>query len=782
MNTQQQTHDDLSPAGTHMASSSLESLLAWMKDSSRMLGWDLIVALDGRKINLGLRHDHIIRLSQGNDLGVITGSTNIPNTNLSHFLSGFRLAAPMLSFQSASLQSTKASLRLAVVGGTQILVQAVQGQKNILSLTALDPLDGTHVTLDVPFAANAGDVSLDLANSEDVLLTLFRTPNEQREVGKLFKEWFSQLPNEQRVYTLSRLPDQGNPLMLARRVDVRTQRRDAPALASETVDENGALVLFASLVDGGSGLFPGDNSSFRYLIPDDDGQRSYSATELFSRALIHRAAFGHAVLQLLDDAEFEHITDEEGALAKMVARRGDLQVPAGNAQTVDYEFDYDAFNLPAVGGPMPLTLEFDQNQVVERWQGKLTLPFKYRPLRGTDWKTYAPVFNINLLHEFRLRADESGASAMEGELSTPYTHTQEVSVESGLPALPANEMEQIKDFVTNTVKRALLEAFSNTLTTSASESFLSDVAIVGGSTLQASHVALPFDQALFGQISTSGASFSIVQQQPLVAAGKPLNLTTEPVRENLRWTLESLSGDDGDPGQIDEQTGAYRAPPAHTMGSSFSRILALATDHSTGERSATLITVQANPITINPLIQLCYYDQRVELSAGQLDGTLLDWEIKNPVPGESGQLVLSAEPGGGRTYVAGPRVANKTYVLDEILVKSSLGAESRSAYVLAIQKDPLILIKPVINHNLPEGQIQLQAIFDGEPADGAWSLPLGGPGTIDQTGIYTDDPMAKQRFIFFHVSVEFMGRTLEGHLILPLPLADFTSVIRALAE
>ncbi|MNG38045.1 hypothetical protein D3C84_1255920 [compost metagenome] len=70
--------------------------------------------------------------------------------------------------------------------------------------------------------------------------------------------------------------------------------------------------------------------------------------------------------------------------------------------------------------------------------------------------------------------------------------------------------------------------------------------------MQASHASLPFDLAMFGQINASGSSFSIVQQQPLVAAGKQLQLTTEPVREGLRWTLESLSGSEGDPGRIDE--------------------------------------------------------------------------------------------------------------------------------------------------------------------------------------------------------------------------------------
>jgi hypothetical protein len=527
MNTQQQLQNNLSAGDSTMASNSLEALLAWMKDTSRMLEWDLIVALDGHKLNVGLQHDHIIRLSQDNDLGVITGSIDIPGTNLAHYLSGFRLAAPRLFFDDrTSLQNTRIALSLAVVGGTQMLVETDQGQKKILSLTALDPLDGSHVTLDIPPGADAGNVMLDLANSENVLLTLFSTPNEQREAGKLFKAWFDDLDDDRRVHALATLPGTGNPLMFTRKVDVRAQRRPTATLAPETADENGAVLLFASLVDGGSGSFPGDNSGFKYLIPDDDAQRSYSATELFSRALIHRAAFGHALLQMLEGAEFEHIADGDGSLAKMVARRGALQVAAGRYQSLEYEFESDAFSLPAVGGAIPLTVEFDQNQVVQRWQGTLDFSFRYRPLGGTNWKTYTVVLNTHLLHEFRLWADESGASAMEGELSTPYTHTQEVSVASGLPSMPASEREQVNDFVTNTVKRALLEGFSNTLTTRASETFVADVDIVGGSTLQASHVALPFDQALFGQINASGASFSIVQQQPLVVAGKSLQLTT----------------------------------------------------------------------------------------------------------------------------------------------------------------------------------------------------------------------------------------------------------------
>jgi hypothetical protein len=218
------------------------------------------------------------------------------------------------------------------------------------------------------------------------------------------------------------------------------------------------------------------------------------------------------------------------------------------------------------------------------------------------------------------------------------------------------------------------------------------------------------------------------------------------------------------------------------MTGSFNRLLVIASDQGSGERSVTLVTVQANAITINPLIQLCYYGQKVELSAGQLDGSELSWSIKDPVPGESGRLEVSTEPGGDHTYVASPRVANKTYVLDEIEVANSEG-DTRSAYVMVLQREPGVVVKPVENPSLPPGQIQLQALVNGNVFDAIWSLPLEGPGWIDEKGLYSDDMDAKERFVLIKALVDggSFGE-FEGHLILPLPLTDFAAAIRALAE
>ncbi|BBP57883.1 hypothetical protein [Pseudomonas sp. St316] len=764
-----------------MAGNSLESLLAWMNGNSQMRGWDLIVALAGGKINLGLQQDHITRLSQGTDLGPITGSIDIPETNVSHYLTGFRLAAPVLSFERASLQSARTSLSLGVAEGTHMMVETAQGLKRVTSLTALDPLNGSQVVLDLTVTADARSVMLDLANSEEVLLKLFNTPTEQREAGKLFKNWFQGLDTGRRVYALGSFAEEGNPFMLTHGVDVRTQARDVQARTPGT--EDGALLLFTRMADGGSGSFPGDDSGFRYLIPDDDAQHAYSGTALFSQALIHRAAFGHALVQLLEDAEFERTFDQDGALATMVAKHGALQVTAGRYRSLDYEFESEAFSLPAAAGASPLTVEFAQNEVIQRWQGTFALSFRYRPLGGTTWSTHTATFTINLQHEFRLSADESGVSAMEGELFVPYTDTPEVSHVSGLPGtIEPMELEQIKDFVANTVKRGLLERFSTTLTTTSSETFLAGMEIAGRSVVQPHHVALPFDLAMFGQINTSAASFSIVERQPMVAAGRTQQLSTEPAHAGLRWSVENVSGSGSNPGEIDERTGLYQAPPAHALNSTFNRVLVIARDPLTDERSVTLLTVLANPITVNPQIQLCYYGQRVELSAGHLDGSALNWSIKNPVVGESGEVVASDKPGGDHAYIAGPRVARKTYVLDEIEV--SQGAQNQSAYVLVLQHEPGATIKLVESPDLPEGQIQLQAFVNNQLLDGQWSLPLGGPGWIDaSSGRYSDDFAAQERFVLITVAVDGGDFGMfEGHIILPLPLSSFPTVLEDLAR
>jgi hypothetical protein len=130
-------------------------------------------------------------------------------------------------------------------------------------------------------------------------------------------------------------------------------------------------------------------------------------------------------------------------------------------------------------------------------------------------------------------------------------------------------------------------------------------------------------------------------------------------------------------------------------------------------------------------------------------------------------------PDGDHTYTPHEKVDGKTYVLNEVVASNDQG--SRSAWVLVKQKETMLTVNLVSTAGLPDGQVQLQAIVNGKEKSGQWSLPMNGPGCIDEnTGLYTADEEAEDRFVLIvglYVSDD-LGN-IEGHIILPLPLGEF---------
>ena len=181
-------------------------------------------------------------------------------------------------------------------------------------------------------------------------------------------------------------------------------------------------------------------------------------------------------------------------------------------------------------------------------------------------------------------------------------------------------------------------------------------------------------------------------------------------------------------------------------------------------------------------IEICDVGTTVELSAGVLGEGQLQWSIKNAVPGESGELKPSDKPDGDRTYHHGPVVSGKTYVIDQIEVKNTRTGGTRSMHVLALQKLPMLSVR--IDHvDMQKGEVQLTAILDGEPDVAEWSLPLGGPGSIDSNGLYRANPASTDRFALIIAEVPYgSSRKFEGHIILPLPLVEFPQVLEVMSK
>jgi hypothetical protein len=756
-----------------MASESLQSLLAWMKDTTRLWGWDSIVAVSGKAVNEGLLTVYSDRLLESGDQPVPGGEFDIPETDLTVYLQDVVLGAPVLSFEQASLNSDDLYLTVPLLTGREVLLKAETAGKTIQRIALYDPVNAPPLAIELKLATERNRVELDLSRSTEVRFLFGTALAQQLEGGRFFKRWFEDAANRHRTFAVAVFADQGNPLMQVRRVDVRTQSDKAVSGAARQ-----ALLLFVTQEHGVTGAIPdNEDPDFKYLIPND-ADPQFSAAAMFSVHLQHRAAFGHAVKQVLQEPEFDYTPDTSGLLKAMVATQGTMQIPARNYQSATYAFESEAFTVAAASQGSPLTLEFGPHLATLSWTFPATLSFRYRKLPGGQWESRTAAFEARLRYEFHLTADESGASAMEGHVFTPYDHTEEVVLISGLAAEAGEELREILGFVGQALKRALLEKMAETLTTTETDAFLA-LSDFGSRRLHHSVMALPFDLALFGNVGSSPASFDIVEQRPLLTAGARQQFTSSPVVPGLRWSVESLPGNSGNPGTIDEQSGLYRAPPAHALGGLLNRVAVVATHPDTGDYASTPVTVFAHDVVIQPLLHVCNHGEQVELSAAGLGTESLTWRVSNPVPGESGELISGSDP-QHRFYVAHGKVPDKTFVFDRIEVTTGQPGQSALACMVVLQSAQTLSVSPL---EAAGGQIQLQARVNQTLVAAQWSLPFGGPGSIDANGVYTAAPAAKDLFVvvtarFDH---EVIGR-LEGYLVLPLPLSETADLIRILAH
>ncbi len=762
-----------------MAGYSAESLLAWMKNTTRLRGWDALVALDGAKVNRLMEEAHTQAISEGLAQPVPDASFTVPDTNISHFFSGFVLGAPALTFEHSSLESPPLAMELGVMGGTHAVMETVQNQSHIVRMAAHGPSDALGLKLDLELGSSDARLVVDPAQGENFMLEFPGTLTEQRQAGAVFQQALQASDSAARSIQLGVFSDDSNPLFSVRRIDVRAQVESPEAESGQTnqASRKGALLLFTTLEHGVTGGFPDDSADFRYLIPND-ADAQYSATTLISAHALHRAAFGYAVMEMLKTPQFEFIVPAEQPLTQMVAQAGTFEIAASRYQTADLEFEADSFSVPAVSENQPLTVDFEDFQATQNWHFPCTLGFRYRALDSAEWQAETATFDVNLKHEFYLGSAGADGQDLEGQLYAPYLYDDEVSPAVGqLANVPAAVAQQVSGFVAYTLKLALLEGLSHTLQARGYERFLTHLNLGSQHNLQLQRSALPHDLAVFGQVGPGASAFVIVEQQSLIMAGGSLQLTTQPARTDLVWSVANApDSGDSSPGSVSAQ-GVYKAPDSQAMAQDYQRVLITATDPSSGQGSTALITVQATPISVNPLIEVCNFGEQVKLSAGSVTGSVLNWTIQQG-PG-SGSLTPDPDSGDGMIYVAGPKVPDQTYVLDRITVSD--GQSSGFIQVLVVQQKPLLTVG-IVDDDLPQGQVRLQAMANGNVIPGVeWSLPDAMPGKVDANGIYTSSPDSHERLVVIFARLyDADWGTFEGHIILPLPLASASGMVQAL--
>ncbi len=789
-----------------MAGHSLESLLAWMKGKSRLLGWGAIVALGRDKTNLLLAQEYITRFNTGSYLPAISGDVLIVENQWMEHIHDFVLDVPLISFENADLNDSRALLSMAIMGGSQLTLKRNSAGWQAVKVDSIDPLQGPKLYLDLLLNQVPGNVDvdgrilLDLSQSDNFRLTFAQTAEEQRLGGNFFKDLFNTLPAEKRIYALGKVEPGTDELMRPQSFALRTQASGTAARDPQSLAfGSGAIVVFVRMEGSLEGGYPGADSGFKYLIPDDP-LAFYSATVLFDRELIMPRVPGlllDAAMELVGSRDFTYVYDDKGQWVSAIANKGALVIPGSQHELLPV-------SVPGAGlvrafmatenvtfsatGSTPLSLTSNDGKLTLSWGAQsdcgvlLWVGDSTRPVPLTCSMRLSAAYELSdagVLQptKFDLTVDVVNKDNPKSSVApiSPLLTPEQWLILLGLAW--AQMVVILQYGPKSTITLALQDGFNGDLPI---YPFIQDaIKLNFGQMIQGSTVRTPHDVGFFGRIDSTRTAFEITPLQPLLKPGGSQQFWTQPALQGVTWRVENLLSASGDPGTI-TANGLYQAPPAALIAGRFTRVRVTATAAGGGYHSSALVTVVVNELTVNPLIQLCDIDTRVELSAGQMGAGTLIWSIKNKVEGESGEVVPSDEPDGDHAYVHGPVVANKTYVLDEIEVKTETG-QRRSVHVLALQKAPGATLS-MDTTGLPAGQIQLTADVNG-PKPAQWSLPLGGPGSIDSTGLYQTDATATERFVLIFAVVDGgMFGNFEGHMIVPLPLTEFPDVVQTLSQ
>jgi hypothetical protein len=787
-----------------MADYSLQQLLDWMKEPQNnvMWGWDAIAALSRGKVNTLLIQEYIARFTTGTYLPPVSAGIDIVGDQWQEYIHDFVLDAPRLSFEVQTAEGTefvKGVLTMSVMGGSQIALEKNVDFWQTRKVRWISPLQGPRLFLDLQLekvpgvVRDDGRVYLDLSLSDNFRLTFGTTPTEQRLGGEFFQELFNKLPPEQRVYPIGVIKEGGNPLMRPQSFKLGAQsnrRSDSEGFG------DGTVLVFIQMEGNAQGGSPG--ADHPYLIPNDAG-KDYSATVLFSedRILRNISVLDEVVArvgEMLGTNEFIYHTDEEGNLVEITVGSGGLNVDGQEVELIKEEYGdswlhvsiltYGAFFAADQNFPLSIRPQ-SEREVTLTWNSSA----EEQSYIVGNWgalPVYVPInykYSLDLVASYALQAGEDQSLVIG-----PLDYRLDIKHDFGAPAdrsmnnleLPPSIWEMIVALVVGFLGALTAEiaprvnmVLNPMRTVRHLRSFIDEsINLNFGQAVTGIAQYAPRDIGAFGYVNPATTAFAIDPLEPRIFKGTTKQFTVTPSTA-VTWSVENLLRSPGSPGAI-SASGLYTAP-AQIEGS-YLRVRVTATA-ANGFKSSALVTLLSSRLTVNPLIQLCDPGSSVTLEGGALAGGALSWTLVSP--GEhSGSLTPE---GNACTYTARSGSGDPTFVLDEI--KVSAEGDELSVYVLVTRNSTVLTVKPDAQAALPAGQVQLRASLNGDrPA--TWSLPLGGPGSIDATsGVYTADPAAAERFVLVYAEwdSEIIG-VLMGQAILPLPLTEFSEELRVLSN
>ncbi len=777
------------------------------------MDWPMIAALDRDNTNQLLSQVYISRFNTSRFLPPVSGKIEGAGSEYRYAIESFLLSEPRLYFESTSLNDSRANMKMQVLGGNQISQKYINSQWYAQSIHYISPALGPELLFnlnlpDTPVQVGEdGSLSMDLSRSSDFELTYTDSALDNKLGGDFFKLLFEKLDPDQRVYPVGNVELSDIPWFKPKAAVLRTQKKQNST--------DGAVLIFVQIEGLPAGFLPADDK-MRYILSD-----GYSARVLFNRKSVLLPLIEKGLKSAFNAGAVSLLPDEKGFISKAeikdwsIALRElsldgefvtewdrrkysvwygldleDVELKGGRSLVFDVK-DSLTFNFD-FGDPIPMSyrgvsgsesfIELVGANVVtfmDDWVNKQFPVYSPKMLCNVTYNNMMqpPLVDIKMLGKAQVHkevdANEAFTTNPQGTVWDEYRYT----------LLPAQLDKSWRSHVNEgRYKEPLLDKIKQKLQDQLflvkDLELLSDLVKFNfGKIIDIKDVQLVMDGDVKGDVSPALTSFSVA---PLMVTLTPcaqhkFDIIPQAESGQVTWTLEDPQRT-GKLGTITPE-GLYTAPTADLLDGLFKHVRVVAKHKSTNYTSAALITVLKEPLTVNPLIDSTSGMARTLKAASVgIDGDKLSWSIKQT--GTQGSL--DKYTGSTVTYTPSKNFDNDViFVVDEVTVTD--GVNTATSYIVNRKSDPVNVVKYEVVQSNEDGAsspaVKCQATVNTKPVDAKWKVMLGGPGEIgEDSGLYTVDPTADQRFVLIHsratVSTEFGDFVFDGYLILPLPLSE----------
>lgn len=760
-----------------MAGNTKAELLQWLGIKSRSQRWSAIVAYDRLTVNSILLSNYIERLNTNRTFSV-SGVERLSSDYI--WYAGGVVDSPVASFDTGSVDflDSKARLSMRVIGGSECLIDF--DTKTISRIAKIDPLNGPLLDMIIPLqnvtaeATYVGRVIIDLTQGTDMALSSGITPVESALSAEVFRKAFAALPDEKRIWTVSRMWRNAGPFKIDR-FQIRTQRAPGSTVRNAVNYGDGAVVLFVTMEGDSDGAIPGGD--FKYLIPGD-GAVPYTATVLLSV---------RKVLEFSESSIFNTSSAVKHALGYTITGEPDiglhvLSFNSGSFTRLNVASGIGLSSMPTLGGSngWPASGSTGTRSSLSLEGGKVHFDWEFSNAADTFHLRYPGTTNDT--PDYPMTASGSASAEMQFELDAPSqsielsapvntTYRASLTIGSGYPSTeqpPFNGPPGIWPTaaeVKSALERKVPEmgewfwAHFNRFPTELPTFTLRSLFFSGKNKMRISDIALKHDLVMFGHLGAPVEEFAVLDPRRTLASGAAAKFTVTSGISGVTWSVAKAPGSVGSPGTINSSTGDYTAPQASAFTGE--RMDAIITATKGTQTALALATVLRKAVSAGPLFQYVMTGSSVELIAGTMLAGPIEWSLRDPA---SGTLTPSTSKPGGMTFTASAPAEKKVGLkIAEVIVKAN--GHQASAYIGVIQFGSNFVVSHSINQGM--GTVQLAALIEDEEEEAEWKI-LHGTGTITN-GLLR---VTNNESGFVTVRAQILSNMFAWQTF-PLPLAAF---------